>query len=165
MLLKYNVGSYSFLLDFVISNESGFALHYLKLVGVNLVNRLKMKSRGLVRGDVRGLRDISDDKESPKIISKWVRNHVKVNRAPDEVGKFTYPCFGSNAVDRGNCENKFYQKQKGLAHVGVWDKKCESNNECPFYRANKNYPNEFITNLGERHSKSDMMVPIFKLNQ
>lgn len=27
--------------------------------------------------------------------------------------------------------------------VGVWDKPCSSNSECPFYKSNKNYTNEF----------------------
>ena len=27
--------------------------------------------------------------------------------------------------------------------VGVWDAPCQSNDDCPYYQANKNYPNEF----------------------
>jgi len=34
-----------------------------------------------------------------------------------------------------------YHKDIGLH--GVWDKQCESNDECPFFQANKNYPNDF----------------------
>ena len=30
-----------------------------------------------------------------------------------------------------------------LSKTGVWDKECKTNVECPFYKANKNYPNEF----------------------
>ena len=26
---------------------------------------------------------------------------------------------------------------------GIWDSPCQVNNDCPFYKANKNYPNEF----------------------
>jgi hypothetical protein len=26
---------------------------------------------------------------------------------------------------------------------GIWDAPCQVNNDCPFYKANKNYPNEF----------------------
>lgn len=26
---------------------------------------------------------------------------------------------------------------------GIWDKKCKHNNECPFYKSNKNYPNNY----------------------
>ena len=27
--------------------------------------------------------------------------------------------------------------------VKVWDKPCRINNECPFYKKNTNYPNEY----------------------
>ena len=30
-----------------------------------------------------------------------------------------------------------------LSKTGIWDKECKTNDECPFYKANKNYPNEF----------------------
>jgi hypothetical protein len=28
-------------------------------------------------------------------------------------------------------------------NIGIWDKKCSSNNECPFYKKNLNYPNNY----------------------
>jgi hypothetical protein len=30
-----------------------------------------------------------------------------------------------------------------IAQVGIWDAPCQVNADCPFYQANKNYPNEF----------------------
>jgi hypothetical protein len=30
-----------------------------------------------------------------------------------------------------------------IKKVGVWDKECKANEDCPFYQANKNYPNNF----------------------
>ena len=32
---------------------------------------------------------------------------------------------------------------KILKKTGVWDKECQRNEDCPFYKANKNYPNNF----------------------
>ena len=32
---------------------------------------------------------------------------------------------------------------KELGVSGVWDKQCETNDDCPFYQANTNYPNDF----------------------
>ena len=34
-----------------------------------------------------------------------------------------------------------YHKEIGVN--GVWDKQCETNDDCPFYQANTNYPNDF----------------------
>lgn len=30
-----------------------------------------------------------------------------------------------------------------ISQVGIWDAPCQVNSDCPFYQANKNYPNEF----------------------
>lgn len=30
-----------------------------------------------------------------------------------------------------------------IKQVGVWDRECSTDSECPFYKANKNYPNQF----------------------
>jgi len=30
-----------------------------------------------------------------------------------------------------------------VSQVGIWDAPCQINTDCPFYKANKNYPNEF----------------------
>lgn len=30
-----------------------------------------------------------------------------------------------------------------IAQVGIWDAPCQINTDCPFFQANKNYPNEF----------------------
>jgi len=34
-----------------------------------------------------------------------------------------------------------YHEEIGVS--GVWDKQCETNDDCPFYQANTNYPNDF----------------------
>ena len=36
---------------------------------------------------------------------------------------------------------KSYHPEVG--QVGIWDAPCQINTDCPFYQANKNYPNEF----------------------
>ena len=43
--------------------------------------------------------------------------------------KFPYFCFGSDAVNKIDCEKLTKNNTKG-----VWDKACESDNECPFYQ-------------------------------
>jgi hypothetical protein len=30
-----------------------------------------------------------------------------------------------------------------VSQNGIWDAPCQVNSDCPFYKANKNYPNEF----------------------
>lgn len=53
-----------------------------------------------------------------------------------------YQCFNSYGETQDECENTYdnYGNEKEL---GVWDKLCENNEDCPFYKANENYDNEF----------------------
>ena len=48
-----------------------------------------------------------------------------------------YKCFDKEGFSRSTCESYSFDKNT----YGVWDKPCEKNSECPFYKANKNYPN------------------------
>ena len=52
-------------------------------------------------------------------------------------------CFGDDSIKiKGLCESPF--DAMGRAKVGprtVWDRPCVVNTECPFYQANKTYPN------------------------
>jgi hypothetical protein len=135
ILLKFNISSYSFLLDFAISNENNISLHYLKLAGINLLNPYITFNKNSKLKFVQ--------KKDTKIITDQVRKYIKKNRRPDEIYKFSYNCFGRKAVNKGNCENLYYKTNEPKQHIGVWDKKCQKNTECPFYKANKNYENNF----------------------
>lgn len=48
-----------------------------------------------------------------------------------------YKCFDNNGFSRSSCESYNFNTGK----YGVWDKPCEKNTDCPFYKANKNYDN------------------------
>lgn len=49
-----------------------------------------------------------------------------------------YKCFGRHGFNEAEC--KSYDKERKV--IGVWDKPCNNNDECPFYKKNKNYENE-----------------------
>ena len=64
--------------------------------------------------------------------------------------KFNYLCYNEsgNILNYSNkilCESKidFFNKMKIESEIGYWDKLCETNDECPLYKANKNYENNF----------------------
>lgn len=90
---------------------------------------------------------IHETTESPILLSKreqanYLINYV--NRKKDFVNKMGYHCYGDSTFTRQkSCESIYDQygnlKLKGR---GYWDKQCEKNEDCPFYKANKNYPNE-----------------------
>jgi hypothetical protein len=51
-----------------------------------------------------------------------------------------YRCINSKGYNKYECE-KNYDRYGHLKEVGIWDKPCEKNEDCPFYKANKNYEN------------------------
>ncbi len=53
-----------------------------------------------------------------------------------------YKCFGKVEFTQKECEARTDLVGNRVA-PGVWDTSCFSNAQCPFYQANKNYPNDF----------------------
>lgn len=55
-----------------------------------------------------------------------------------------YLCYDHpEIISKGQCESEYdeFGKPKKLWQKTFWDKPCELNSDCPFYQANKNYPN------------------------
>ena len=48
-----------------------------------------------------------------------------------------FRCFGRSGFNESECRSYDVNRKT----VGVWDKQCEKNEECPFYKENKNYTN------------------------
>jgi hypothetical protein len=48
-----------------------------------------------------------------------------------------YKCFLKDGFSKSSCESYSFEKKT----YGVWDKPCTNNEECPFYKQNKNYDN------------------------
>jgi len=72
--------------------------------------------------------DSIDKSYNFKTLKKFIR------KKKDEMND--YKCFLKNSRTKFDCISP---DPNGL--VGVWDKPCKSNFECPFYKKNKNYPN------------------------
>jgi len=54
-----------------------------------------------------------------------------------------YGCYGNDKVtNKFECDS-FYKYDGNIKdYYSKWDKKCSQNEECPYYKANKNYPND-----------------------
>ena len=71
-----------------------------------------------------------------------------MNMARDQQFK-NHRCYGLvNGVSKELVEyndNPIFCKSyhPEIGQVGIWDAPCQINTDCPFYQANKNYPNEF----------------------
>lgn len=80
-------------------------------------------------------------KEANILLEEWKRSQDR--KALDR----QYKCFSENIA------GKIYKEYENETHCtsfhketneyGVWDRPCIINDECPYYKANKNYDNEF----------------------
>jgi len=103
---------------------------------------------------------------SQQIINKNYNNNSEINKDPSSIVSISkkqkedyklknqYACFNMNYdpklgnssilpyYGRDSCESNYtpYGKQK---EIGVYDSPCKKNEDCPFYKMNKNYKNEF----------------------
>jgi hypothetical protein len=87
--------------------------------------------------------------KDPSVIVQLTKNHMESYKLKNQ-----YACFNLNYdpelknenilpyYSRESCEsgNDHYGRPKAY---GVYDKPCEKDEECPFYKLNKNYNNEF----------------------
>lgn len=55
-----------------------------------------------------------------------------------------YKCVGNETItSKYLCMSPYDVTGEPKNGITTWDKPCTTNTECPFYKANKNYPNEF----------------------
>ena len=75
-------------------------------------------------------------------------------------------CFGliKGASEILNYDNQLFCESyhPDIEQVGVWDTPCQVDTDCPFYQANKNYPNTFGS-CDKRSGKCEMPIGIIPL--
>ena len=109
------------------------------------------------------LRFNEDDTVIPKIDQKSTVNKYleKQIGSSTEKREPEFRCYGSKGNNQVECENDYdlYFKSKIR---GVWDRDCISDDECPFFKKNKNYTNN---RGGCIYGKCEMPVGIEGLGQ
>ena len=85
-----------------------------------------------------------EDLEDDKIITENVDvSFEKILDRLDSTLDMRWQCYGKTEyTTKEQCEEQRYTKEGKEEIKHVWDKPCILNDECPFYKANKNYKNE-----------------------
>jgi len=97
--------------------------------------------------DVNETSDMSPNLFDANSLNADIENKI-MNLARDKQFQH-HRCFGLiNGVSKELVEyndNPIFCKSyhPEISQVGIWDAPCQVNTDCPFYQANKNYPNEF----------------------
>lgn len=75
--------------------------------------------------------ELPDDYLTP-VDKLYVENNKKGN----------YGCYGNEKItNKFECDSYYNYDGSVKQYYSKWDKKCESNSDCPYYKSNKNYPN------------------------
>lgn len=114
-----------------ISTTNTF-IHNLKLIGIGYQENIlfeSLKTRGTKIIDNKGIDcSLSDTKECK--IGSDILSSTRLDQG-------VYRCFNKDATTEYECVSPDRNNQ-----VGIWDTECINNEDCTFYKKNKNYNNE-----------------------
>jgi hypothetical protein len=140
------------LIRYVASDENSYKLYTIYIEGLgDKSSRLyenqtkKMCEEGNIIPNPNPI--VKKDKNEPQIVeprSKLLK--VVEKTLNDFYDANEYKCYGMLSYLRPNkneCEAEYDPAGRPNKEIGVWDKECRKDDECPFYKANKNYPNNF----------------------
>ena len=116
--------------------------------------------------DVNETSDMSQTLFDANSQSAAIENKI-MNRSRDQQF-LNHRCYGLvNGVNKELVQyndNPIFCKSyhPDIAQVGVWDAPCQVNSDCPFFQANKNYPNEF-GKCNKQTGKCDMPLGVIPI--
>ena len=86
---------------------------------------------------------IGDPKNVPQV-SPSIETFITRLDVSKEMSDPAYRCYGElTSENRALCNSSYNQWGEEKKDQTYWDIPCIEDKDCPFYRANKNYPNEF----------------------
>ena len=168
--LNDDINQSIYIIQISLFRESDLYLNTFSYIGYikdNNVEIVNVKYIGRISTDTVLLPEFYNKNElTQQIINKNFDNTPIIEKDPDAILAITkkqkedyklknqYACFNLNyspakkndyilpAMSRDICESNYdrYGKSK---EVGVYDTPCKKNEDCPFYKMNKNYDNEF----------------------
>jgi hypothetical protein len=137
----------------ILSKQS---LHLLEIKDVS-IDRLKITYPNINKEDIylKSIFEgdnvkISSDSASPNLLYTNLMQ-VKLQNIETFITRLTispdnldqeYRCIGSRTItNKHECESPYDRFGEPKSGPTVWDKPCSKDEECPYYQANKNYPN------------------------
>ena len=131
------------LFRYVLSDLNGFSIHYLALEGYDIskdVNNLVYDNVNIYSEPI--VNKYRGNKTYLMSSNEKLLTSVTIKPKLDE--RLKYKCYGKTEFNKIDCESKYDSTGKLNSQVGIWDKICVKDTDCPFYKANKNFKN----NLG-----------------
>lgn len=80
------------------------------------------------------------DREEENGAYTFSGNILWKNREAEKPSTTKYECYGTNYRSKDTCLSS-YDESGVRKKPGTWDGRCQTNKDCPYYQANKNYRN------------------------
>lgn len=163
--LNDNVNNPIYIIQISLYRESDLYINTFSYIGMitnDKINIINVKYIGRNSTDTVLLSNYYNPKElKQEIINKRFSNSSEINKDPSAIVNITkehinsyklknqYACYSIDDssvllpyFSRERCESQYdnYGKKKS---VGIYDTPCKKDDECPFYKVNKNYDNNF----------------------
>ncbi len=128
-----------------------YSINNFKVLGILMEDQIKLKNTELddscsiqaPNEDCNNNLSFSIDYEEKK---KRFMESIQLNKAIDRENNL-FKCFFKDALNKNECESYELIKKEGTTETikkrpGLWAKsRCTTDEECPFFKANQNYPN------------------------
>lgn len=121
--------------------------YYYREPQLNIFNekgtQYKARHGYYMNNEMDNITSFKTEKEMENEAKKYLsRQRISLSSTPNNYFQDEYKCYGSHGNNKEECENNYdtYFKPKNR---GVWDTSCKLDTDCPFFRANKNYKNDF----------------------
>jgi len=114
---------------------------YLSLIQVAKIDIFNLNNKIVTPGPVLSVLELSmyivDIKETKETF-------ISRLKTSDEFKDPDFMCIGNpGATSKFQCDSPYTDQGEPKLTHNLWDKPCKRNSDCPYYRANKNYYNDF----------------------
>ena len=88
-----------------------------------------------ISSNKKSLEEYEKEFNETKVIQFLNNKRYEIEKGIDDS---KYKCFFKKGFSENTCKAYSFDTKS----VGLWDKPCNKNTDCPFFKKNKNYPNE-----------------------
>lgn len=113
-----------------------FTVYDNKIEGIELAVGMKILMKHQERPYENGTYVVHSVHERHSVLHQQSSSISKISQA------YAYVCYGDQSIkSKGLCESPFDELGVLKRKKTYWDRPCTMDTECPFFQANKNYPN------------------------
>ena len=151
MLSRNRDSNYEFLIRYIVNNKDFITINFLRLEGFDLVRSTASKNSYTDLESIYNHKYVNINQKPYIQPYKGDKTYIYSSDEakilslykPSTKNNIEYKCFGKNAINKHICESVYDKTGNKNKKVGVWDRLCVKDSECPFYKSNKNYENTF----------------------